>query len=63
MLESSAKAPSFTLPTDAGIFKLADHHGKKMVVFFSRGRTHQAAPKKRLPFQRCKMNLTPPIVG
>jgi peroxiredoxin Q/BCP len=34
MLERGAKAPSFTLPTDAGSFNLADHHGKKMVVFF-----------------------------
>ena len=34
MLERGAKAPSFTLPTDAGSFKLADHHGKKMVLFF-----------------------------
>ncbi len=34
MLERGAKAPSFTLPTDAGSFSLADHHGKKMVVFF-----------------------------
>jgi peroxiredoxin Q/BCP len=34
MLERGAKAPSFILPTDAGTFNLADHHGKKMVVFF-----------------------------
>ena len=34
MLERGAKAPSFILPTDVGSFNLADHHGKKMVVFF-----------------------------
>lgn len=34
MLERGAKSPSFTLPTDDGHFNLADHHGKKMVVFF-----------------------------
>ena len=34
MLERGAKAPSFTLSTDTDVFKLADHHGKKMVVFF-----------------------------
>lgn len=34
MIERGAKAPSFSLPTDNGIFTLADHHGKKMVVFF-----------------------------
>lgn len=34
MLEIGTKAPSFTLPTDAGSFSLADQNGKKMVVFF-----------------------------
>ena len=34
MIERGAKAPCFSLPTDNGIFTLADHHGKKMVVFF-----------------------------
>ena len=34
MLEIGTKVPPFTLPTDGGSFNLADHHGKKMVVFF-----------------------------
>jgi len=34
MLEIGTKAPSFTLPTDARSFSLADQNGKKMVVFF-----------------------------
>jgi len=34
MLEIGTKAPSFTLPTDDGTFSFAEHHGKKMVVFF-----------------------------
>ena len=34
MLKRGAKAPPFILPTDAGTFRFADHHGKKMVVFF-----------------------------
>ena len=34
MLETGTKVPQFTLPTDDGHFSVAEHHGKKMVVFF-----------------------------
>lgn len=34
MLETGSMAPQFHLPTDDGHFNVADHHGKKMVVFF-----------------------------
>ena len=34
MLTTGQKAPVFSLPTDQGIFDMADHHGKNVIVFF-----------------------------
>ena len=34
MLETGMAVPQFVLPTDKDDFNVADHHGKKMVVFF-----------------------------
>lgn len=50
MLERGAKAPSFTLPTDAGIFNLADYHGRKMVVFFFPRASTSSCTKEAIAF-------------
>ena len=34
MLETGMAVPQFVVPTDKDDFNVADHHGKKMVVFF-----------------------------
>ncbi|ADE39271.1 peroxiredoxin [Candidatus Puniceispirillum marinum] len=34
MLETGMAVPQFVVPTDKDDFNIADHHGKKMVVFF-----------------------------
>ena len=34
MLETGMAIPQFVVPTDKDDFNVADHHGKKMVVFF-----------------------------
>lgn len=34
MVEIGEKAPLFSIPTDTGIFNLADHSGKNIVLFF-----------------------------
>ena len=50
MLDRGAKAPSFTLPTDDGIFNIADHHGKKMVVFFFPRASTSGCTKEAIAF-------------
>ncbi|MDB2390550.1 peroxiredoxin [Alphaproteobacteria bacterium] len=34
MLETGMAVPQFVIPTDEDDFNVADHHGKKMVIFF-----------------------------
>ena len=34
MLETGMAVPQFVVPTDKDDFNVADHHGKKMVIFF-----------------------------
>ena len=34
MLATGQSAPLFSLPTDQGIFSLAEHHGKNVIIFF-----------------------------
>ena len=34
MLKTGQNAPLFSVPTDRGLFNLADHHGKNVIIFF-----------------------------
>ena len=34
MLATGQNAPLFSLPTDQGTFKMAEHHGKNVIIFF-----------------------------
>lgn len=52
MLETGTKAPQFNLPTDDDQFNIADHHGKKMVVFFFPRADTSGCTKESIAFSR-----------
>ena len=52
MLENGADAPQFSLPLDDGHFNLAEHNGKKMVVFFYPRADTTGCTKESIAFSR-----------
>ena len=54
MLMTGQIAPLFSLPTDTGLFNLADHHGKNVIVFFFPRADTSGCTKEAIAFSALK---------
>ena len=54
MLETGTKVPSFTIPTDTGVFSLADNAGRNVVVFFFPRADTSSCTKEAVAFSALK---------
>ena len=54
MLTTGQNAPLFSLPTDQGSFKLAEHHGKNVIIFFFPKADTSGCTKEAVAFSELK---------
>ena len=54
MLATGQNAPLFSLPTDQGSFKLAEHHGKNVIIFFFPKADTSGCTKEAVAFSELK---------
>ena len=54
MLATGQNAPLFSLPTDRGMFRLAEHHGKNVIIFFFPKADTSSCTKEAVAFSELK---------
>ena len=54
MLATGQNAPLFSLPTDQGFFRLAEHHGKNVIIFFFPKADTSGCTKEAVAFSELK---------
>ena len=58
MLETGMAVPQFVVPTDKDDFNVANHHGKKMVVFFFPRADTSGCTKESIAFSELMADFT-----